>query len=105
MRIRIDDRLTLDDESGLEVGVADDVQINPAEENAVDLYETFREINSIPKERYEGKNVKRGLRNADGTGVIAGLTQVSAVEGYDLVDGKKTPREGSLKFRGHEIKR
>ena len=103
MKIRIDERLTLDDESGLKVGMADDVQISAEEEHAVDLYKTFHDLNTIPQEKYSGKEVKRGLRNADGTGVVVGLTQVSSVIGYDLVDGEKMPREGSLKFRGYEL--
>ncbi|MBR6701798.1 MAG: citrate synthase, partial [Clostridia bacterium] len=48
-------------------------------------------------------NVKRGLRNADGTGVMAGVTRVCSVEGYYIVDGEKAPREGHLTYRGVEL--
>lgn len=103
MAIRIDERLMVDDESGLTVGCADNIKISEEEERSVDLYESFMEVNSISRELYEGRDIKRGLRNADGTGVVVGLTQVSSVNGYEIIDGKKEPREGSVKFRGHEL--
>ena len=54
-------------------------------------------------ELYEKYQVKRGLRNPDGTGVMAGLTQVGSVQGYYLQDGEKTPAEGSLIYRGINV--
>ena len=54
----------------------------------------------ISKELYEHYNVKRGLRNQDGSGVLAGLTQISSVTGLDQ-NGK--PAEGRLKYRGISI--
>ena len=48
--------------------------------------------------------VKRGLRNADGTGVMAGLTRVCSVDGYYIEDGERVPRPGRLKFRGLDVK-
>ncbi len=57
-------------------------------------------INPIDFERF---NVKRGLRNADGTGVMAGLTRICSVEGYYVDDGERVPREGHLIFRGIDI--
>ena len=48
--------------------------------------------------------VKRGLRNADGTGVMAGLTRVCSVDGYYIEDGERVPRPGRLKFRGIDVK-
>lgn len=47
--------------------------------------------------------VKRGLRNPDGTGVMAGLTKVCSVEGYYIDDGERVPKEGMLKYRGINI--
>ncbi len=52
---------------------------------------------------YTHYNVKRGLRNADGTGVLVGLTHVGDVKGYDTVDGEKIPVPGELYYRGIEI--
>ena len=67
------------------------------------LYEQFQSVNSIPKEYYSEYDVKRGLRNADGTGVIAGVTNISNVHGYLISDGLKVPDEGKLTFRGYDI--
>ncbi|MFI3141374.1 MAG: citrate synthase [Clostridia bacterium] len=47
--------------------------------------------------------VKRGLRNPDGTGVMAGLTKVCSVEGYYVQDGEKVPKKGVLKYRGINV--
>ena len=50
-------------------------------------------------------DVKRGLRNEDGTGVLVGLTNIGNVVGYDrLPDGTIVPVEGRLYFRGYEVK-
>ena len=64
---------------------------------------SFRDVYTIPAQEYDRYNVKRGLRNADGTGVIAGLTRISNVHGYVRVDGQKVPDDGSLTYRGFEI--
>lgn len=48
-------------------------------------------------------NVKRGLRNDDGTGVVVGLTEIGDVQSYDMVDGKKVPKEGRLIYRGVDV--
>ncbi|MCD8391043.1 MAG: citrate/2-methylcitrate synthase [Firmicutes bacterium] len=48
-------------------------------------------------------DVKRGLRNDDGTGVTAGLTSVGSVKGYIMKDGVKTPVEGELRYRGYSL--
>jgi citrate synthase len=52
---------------------------------------------------YEKYNVKRGLRNADGTGVLVGLTRIGDVRGYEIVDGIKTPAPGTLFYRGIDV--
>ena len=52
------------------------------EEKKIALYENFKTINSIDPAYYEQYDVKRGLRNADGTGVVAGLTNIANVHGY-----------------------
>ena len=57
----------------------------------------------FPNETYEKYNVKRGLRNADGTGVMAGLTRVCNVHGYVIDEGEKFPVEGKLTYRGQNI--
>ena len=53
---------------------------------------------------YGKYDVKRGLRDVNGKGVLAGLTQVSNVQAVKLVDGKEVPCEGYLSYRGYDIK-
>ncbi len=72
-------------------------------ENEFALYEQFSSVNTIPAEIYEQFDIKRGLRNADGTGVLAGATNISNVHGYMISDGVKVPDEGSLLYRGYEL--
>ncbi len=58
----------------------------------------------IDAELFRKLDVKRGLRNEDGTGVLVGLTNVGNVVGYDRnADGTLTPIEGKLYYRGYEI--
>jgi citrate synthase len=52
---------------------------------------------------YTKFNVKRGLRNADGTGVLVGLTRIGDVHGYILDEGEKTPVAGKLFYRGIDV--
>ncbi len=59
--------------------------------------------NSIKRTDFEKYHVKRGLRNEDGTGVMAGLTRVCSVEGYYILDGERIPKEGKLSYRGYDI--
>lgn len=59
--------------------------------------------NYIKKSDYERYQVKRGLRNSDGTGVMAGLTRICSVEGYYILDGERIPKEGRLSYRGYDI--
>ncbi len=59
--------------------------------------------NYIRRSDYEKYDVKRGLRNSDGTGVMAGLTRICSVEGYYILDGERIPKEGRLSYRGYDI--
>ncbi len=68
-----------------------------------ELYENFESINSIDPDEYLHYDVKRGLRNADGTGVVAGLTNISSVHGYVVSDNVKMPDEGRLRYRGYDV--
>ncbi len=67
------------------------------------LCEELHKHERFSNETYEKYNVKRGLRNADGTGVMAGLTRVCNVHGYVLDEGEKFPVEGRLTYRGQNI--
>ena len=73
------------------------------EEKKIALYENFKTINSIDPTYYEQYDVKRGLRNADGTGVVAGLTNIANVHGYIVDEGDQQPCEGELTLRGFSI--
>ncbi|MBP1544789.1 MAG: citrate synthase [Oscillospiraceae bacterium] len=53
---------------------------------------------------YNKFGVKRGLRNSDGSGVVAGITNVCCVHGYVMSEGDKQPIEGELIYRGYSIK-
>lgn len=59
--------------------------------------------NRIRTEDYRRFDVKRGLRNTDGTGVMAGLTRVCSVEGYYIDDGERVPKDGRLVYRGIDM--
>ncbi len=70
---------------------------------AQQLYDGMNHADNVPSELYELYDVKRGLRNADGSGVLVGLTTVSSVHGYNKVDGVVTPDEGRLTLRGYDM--
>ena len=74
-----------------------------ASEKHIALYENFKAINSIEAAEYEQFDVKRGLRNADGTGVVAGLTNIANVHGYVVSDNEKIADEGLLRYRGYDV--
>lgn len=57
----------------------------------------------IDNKLYSKYDVKKGLRNEDGTGVLVGLTKISDVVGYKRVDGKKIDIDGKLYYRGIEV--
>lgn len=57
----------------------------------------------IDNELYSKYDVKKGLRNEDGTGVLVGLTKISDVVGYKRVDGKKIDCHGELYYRGINV--
>ncbi len=63
----------------------------------------YEENNYISPEILNNPHVKRGLRNQDGTGVLAGVTQLGSVHGYHLIDGEREPVEGVLTYRGYSI--
>lgn len=68
------------------------------------LTEVCKEHSSLDLSLYGKYDVKRGLRDIDGKGVLAGLTQVSNVQATKIVDGQEVPCAGSLSYRGYDIK-
>ncbi len=63
----------------------------------------YREKNCRPYPVRPGDNIKRGLRNSDGTGVMVGYTGVGSVLGYSMLDGERVPMEGRLMYRGYDL--
>ena len=60
--------------------------------------------NQISPEHYKKYNVKRGLRNEDGSGVLVGLTEIGDVHGYIMDESEKIPVEGRLRYRGIDVR-
>ena len=73
------------------------------EERKLSLYDNITKVNSGDPELYERYPVKRGLRNSDGSGVIAGITNISNVHGYVISEGDKIADEGKLTLRGYDL--
>ena len=72
------------------------------EEYTGSLSQRIREEYNIDENYYRG-DVKRGLRNSDGTGVPIGVTKVGSVQGYMIEDGVRVPVPGPLYYRGIEL--
>lgn len=66
--------------------------------------ERAQKAGSFDPTLYEKYNVKRGLRNADGSGVMVGLTEIGEVHGYYYEEGEKRSVEGRLRYRGYDIR-
>lgn len=67
------------------------------------LTEMCKENYAINPKAFQSANVKRGLRNFDGSGIVAGVTNISMVHGYILYEGEKMPDEGRLLYRGYDV--
>ncbi|MCR5231841.1 MAG: citrate synthase [Acholeplasmatales bacterium] len=70
----------------------------------LEKYHDMLEDGAIAPELYDKYDVKRGLRNNNGTGVLVGLTKVAEVNGYYVENDVKLPKEGNLYYRGIDIK-
>ncbi len=88
------------------------IKINGIIENPTDaIYEKLfancleqaEEANKIPAEAFENYRVKRGLREQDGTGVMAGVTTIGNVHGYYVYEGEKVADKGKLEYRGYDM--
>ena len=68
------------------------------------LADRVKAASRIDSDLFPKYGVKRGLRNEDGSGVLVGLTNVGNVVGYQReADGRLTPVEGKLFYRGYEL--
>ena len=68
------------------------------------LEKTLLKGHRIDPNLYEEYDVKRGLRDSTGRGVLTGLTEVSDVCGFDVINGRKIPAEGGLYYQGINVK-
>jgi len=79
--------------------------ISPIPNDALSsLCEEIKKNSEISSEYFERFDVKRGLRNRDGSGVMAGLSKICSVQGYYIKDGERTPMEGKLIYRGIDLR-
>ena len=69
----------------------------------LDEYNASLDASNIDNELYDKYNVKKGLRNSNGTGVLVLLTKISDVYGYKMEGTKKIDDEGHLYYRGYDI--
>ena len=69
-----------------------------------EMIEGMKASYTIDPRQFNHYNIKRGLRNADGTGVLAGVTGIGSVQGYQMVDGEPEPIPGRLFYRGYDVK-
>lgn len=78
-------------------------RFNEITDEIVRLAELCVENNSIPQELYAKYEVKRGLRNRDGQGVLTGLTEISMINAFKIEDRDLIPVEGKLYYHGIDI--
>ncbi|MEG1442434.1 MAG: citrate synthase, partial [Oscillospiraceae bacterium] len=71
----------------------------------LDLSELCKNNSSIDPDLYAKYEVKRGLRDLNGKGVLAGLTEVSEIQSTIVKDGVETPCEGKLYYRGYDVEK
>ncbi len=83
-----------------------DKEIINLEEDEMDLLNGLLENmnkGTIDPSLYIEYDVKRGLRDANGKGVLTGLTEISDVVSYDIIDGKKIPCDGRLYYHNYNV--
>jgi citrate synthase len=79
--------------------------VQQLETEFLERYAVVAERNNLFDQTYFEKfNVKRGLRNADGSGVVVGLTEIGEVHGYIIDEGEKKDAYGRLRYRGYDVK-
>ncbi len=64
----------------------------------------LRAVYEIDENQFAGDSIKRGLRNSDGSGVLAGVTRVSSIRGYYMDDGRRVPIPGEYYYRGVSVR-
>ncbi len=69
----------------------------------VELSNLSREADLIENDLFIKYDVKRGLRDLNGKGVLTGLTRISEIVAKKVVDGKEVPADGEIYFRGYDV--
>jgi citrate synthase len=72
------------------------------EEHLEEYAALCREADRIDVNLFDEHGVQRGLRDKNGNGVVAGLTNISRIDSFKMEDGKKVPCEGRLWYRGYD---
>ena len=73
-------------------------------ENFMQRYTALCKVtDNIPSELFDEYAVKRGLRDKNGNGVLSGLTNISKIESFKMIDGEKVPCDGKLSYRGYDV--
>ena len=67
------------------------------------LLDAARDAYTVPSGAFDSYRIKRGLREMDGTGVMAGVTNIGSAHGYIVSEGEKTPVDGRLLYRGVDM--
>ena len=67
------------------------------------LIDAAKKTYSLPNDAFDNYRIKRGLREKDGTGVMAGVTRIGNAHGYVVSEGEKMPIEGKLEYRGVDM--
>jgi citrate synthase len=69
----------------------------------VELSKLSEQADLIENELFIKYDVKRGLRDLNGKGVLTGLTRISEIIAKEVVDGKEVPKDGEIYFRGYDV--
>lgn len=85
------------------IGVTDKEKNEAIEKIFDNCVNEAKRANCIPAEAFDSYRVKKGLREADGTGVMAGVTNIGNAHGYVVYEGEKLADEGKLEYRGMNL--
>jgi len=67
-----------------------------------DYAQLCRRADHLEPEMFDKYEVQRGLRDKNGNGVVTGLTNISRIESFQMINGVKAPCEGKLWYRGYD---
>jgi citrate synthase len=82
------------------INFSDNEKNNSTFEHCVEI---ARAANTVPVGAFDSYRVKRGLREMDGTGVMAGVTNIGNAHGYVVYEGEKLADDGKLEYRGMDM--